>query len=306
MYDCVIVGGGPAGLSAALMLGRARRSTLVLDAGEPRNRASRALHGFLTRDGMGPAEFLAFARSELECYDTVALRSARVDAVEPFTGGFRVQLAGGSTAEARTLVLATGVVDHLPALPGLDQCYGISAHHCPYCDGWEHRDRPLVVHGQGETAADYSLRLLRWSSSITLCSNGPAELEAETAATLARHGIDVREERIRQLDVVDGKLQRVVLSEGEPVEAEALFLCLGHELRSDIAAALGVTLMDSGVADAARTGATNVDGVYAIGDASRDPQFVVTAAAEGAAAAVAINERLSRASLDGGRSPHPG
>jgi thioredoxin reductase len=306
MYDCVIVGGGPAGLSAALMLGRARRTTLVLDAGEPRNAASRALHGFLTRDGISPAAFAALARSELERYDTVALRSARVDAVEPIADGFRVQLAGGPAAEARTLVLATGVVDGLPALPGLDQCYGISAHHCPYCDGWEHRDMPLVVHGHGDTAADYSLRLLRWSGSITLCTNGPAGLGRESAATLARHGIGVREERIRQLDVVGGKLQRVVLEEGEPVEAGALFLCLGHELRSDIAAALGVALLESGVADSTRAGATNVDGVYAVGDASRDPQFVVTAAAEGTAAAVAINERLTRAALDGGRSPHPG
>lgn len=305
MYDCVIVGGGPAGLSAALMLGRARRMTLLLDAGEPRNGASHALHGYLTRDGIDPAEFLVLARSELERYDTVTLRSARVDSIEPMADGFKVQLDGGPAAEARTLVLATGVVDNLPVLPGLDQCYGISAHHCPYCDGWEHRDTPLVVHGQGDAAADYCLRLLRWSASITLCTNGPAGLGTEAAAALTRHGIVLREERIRQLEAVSGRLRRVVLDQGGPVEAEALFLCLGHELRSDLAAALGVTLMDSGVANAARTGATNVDGVYAIGDASRDPQFVTTAAAEGVAAAVAINERLTRAALDGGSSPHP-
>lgn len=306
MYDCVIVGGGPAGLSAALMLGRARRRTLVLDAGEPRNAASHALHGFLTRDGSSPAEFLAIARRELERYETVTLRNARVEAAAPIADGFRVQLAGGPAVEAHTLVLATGVVDDLPALPGLDQCYGISAHHCPYCDGWEHRDQPIAVHGHGDAVADYCLRLLRWSATITLCSNGPAGLGPEATASLARHGIGVREERIRQLDVGDGRLRRVVLDGGEPVEAEALFLCLGHELRSDIAAALGVALMESGVADSTRAGATNIDGVYAIGDASRDPQFVVTAAAEGVAAAVAINERLTRAALDGGRSPHPG
>ena len=306
MYDCVIVGGGPAGLSAALMLGRARRNTLVLDAGAPRNAASHALHGFLTRDGISPAEFLAVARRELERYETVTLRNARVESVDPIEGGFRVQLTGGPAIEAQTVVLATGVVDDLPALPGLEDCYGTSAHHCPYCDGWEHRDKPIAVHGHGDTAADYALRLLRWSATITLCSNGPARLGPESAAALTRHGIVVREEEIRRLDVVGGRLQRVVLDQGDPVEAEALFLCLGHELRSDILAALGVTLMESGVADAARSGATNVDGVFAIGDASRDPQFVVTAAAEGAAAAVAINERLTRAALDGGRSPHPG
>ncbi len=304
MHDCVIIGGGPGGLSAALMLGRARRLTLVLDAGEPRNAASHAVHGFLTRDGFSPAELLEVARRELDPYETVTLRSARAEAVEKINGGFRVQVGGGPSVEARTLVLATGVVDKLPDIPGLGDCYGISAHHCPYCDAWEHRDRPLAVLGQGDTAADYSLRLLRWSPFVTLCTNGPAGLGTESAAQLARYRIEVREEPVVQLDVARGQLQRVVLERSEAVEAEALFLCLGHEQRSDLVASLGVELMKSGVVDSSRAGATNVDGVYAVGDASRDPQFVVTAAAEGAAAAVAINKRLTLEALEAGRSPH--
>lgn len=304
MHDCVIIGGGPGGLSAALMLGRARRLTLVLDEGRPRNAASHALHGFLTRDGISPAEFLDHARRELELYETVTFRSACADTVETIDGGFRVQVAGGPAVEARTLVLATGVRDKLPDIAGLQDCYGISAHHCPYCDGWEHRDRPLAVLGQGDGAADYCCMLLRWSPSITLCTNGPSELSAEAAAQLARYDIAVREERVLQLDVVQGQLRRVVLDRSEALEAEALFLCLGHEQRSDLVAALGVELMKGGVVDSSRAGATNVDGVYAVGDASRDPQFVITAAAEGAAAAVSINKRLTLEALEAGQSPH--
>lgn len=304
MHDCVIIGGGPGGLGAALMLGRARRLTLVLDTGQPRNAASHGLHGFLTRDGISPAEFLELARGELERYETVTLRNACAEAVEPIDGGFRVQVAGGPAVEARTLVLATGVVDKLPDIAGLEECYGISAHHCPYCDGWEHRDRPLAVLGQGDTAADYCLMLLRWSPSVTLCTNGPSGIGPEASAQLARHNIAVREARVLELDVVEGQLQRVILEGSAALEVEALFLCLGHEQRSDLVAALGVELMKGGVVDSTRAGATNVDGVYAVGDASRDPQFVVTAAAEGAAAAVSINKRLTLEALKAGRSPH--
>lgn len=304
MHDTVIIGGGPGGLSAALMLGRARRLVLVLDAGEPRNAASHGVHGFLTRDGIRPAEFLELARSELEQYETVSLRNARAEAVDRIEGGFRVRIAGGPAVEARTLVLATGVVDDLPELPGLSDCYGTSAHHCPYCDAWEHRDRPLAVLGQGDAGADYCLKLLRWSPLVTLCTNGPAGLSADSAARLARYGIEVREERVLGLDVREGRLQRMTLERSEAVAADALFLCLGQEQRSDLVAALGVELMKGGMIDSTRAGATNVDGVYAVGDASRDPQFVITAAAEGAAAAVAINKRLTLEALEAGRSPH--
>jgi thioredoxin reductase len=146
--------------------------------------------------------------------------------------------------------------------------------------------------------------LLRWSPSVTLCTDGPPELSSESAAQLARHRVHVREERVARLDVVQGQLRRVVLEGSDAVEAEALFLCLGHEQRSDLVAALGVELMKGGVVDSSRAGATNIDGVYAVGDASRDPQFVITAAAEGAAAAVSINKRLTLEALKTGRSPH--
>jgi thioredoxin reductase len=147
-YDAVIVGGGPAGLSCALLLGRSCRTVLVCDSGEYRNAASHAMHGYLTRDGVDPREFLALAREELKQY-RVEYRACAVKDVETAGDGFRVRLADGSDAEGRKLVLATGVADVIPPIEGMDQFYGRSVHHCPYCDGWEHRDQPIAIYGRG-------------------------------------------------------------------------------------------------------------------------------------------------------------
>ena len=149
-YDVIVVGAGPAGLSAALMLGRCRRSVVVFDNSKPRNAASRALHGYLTRDGIAPADFLQLARGELAQYDSVEIRSEEVTAAECRPGdGFVVTVASGGTLRARKLLLATGVVDNLPDIPGFREMYGRSVFHCPYCDGWELCDRPLAVYGRG-------------------------------------------------------------------------------------------------------------------------------------------------------------
>ena len=148
-YDVIIVGAGPAGLSAALILGRARRRVLVCDSGNPRNAASHALHGYLTRDGISPREFLAFGRRELEPYETVSLRHiAAIDAACEQNGRFRVTLADGTVTHARKLLVATGVCDNLPDIPGFAECYGRSVFHCPYCDGWENRDQPIAIYGK--------------------------------------------------------------------------------------------------------------------------------------------------------------
>src|SRR5262245_30346197 len=150
MYDVIIVGAGPAGLSAALMLGRSRRRVLVCDTGHPRNAAARAMHGFLTRDGMPPLEFLAIAREQLRQYDTVELRGVEVvEAACHPDASFHVALADGARHTSRKLLIATGVVDNVPEIPGFRELYGRSVFHCPYCDGWEVRDQPLAIYGRG-------------------------------------------------------------------------------------------------------------------------------------------------------------
>src|SRR5215471_3565198 len=160
MYDVIIVGAGPAGLSAALMLGRSRRRVLVCDTGRPRNAASHAMHGYLTRDGIPPLEFLAIGRAQLRQYDTVEIRDVEVVAAECRPDGrFHVTIADELMLESRKLLIATGVVDNLPAIPGFRELYGRGVFHCPYCDGWEVRDEPLAIHGRGARGLGLSLEL---------------------------------------------------------------------------------------------------------------------------------------------------
>src|SRR5512138_1368749 len=174
-YDAIIVGGGPAGLSAALILGRCRRRVLVCDAGRPRNAASRELHGFLTRDGVRPSELLAIGRRQLVKYG-VEFVTGEVEDARRSRDGFDVRIAGGRPVFGRKLLFATGVVDRLPAVDGFRRLYGERIFHCPYCDGWEVSDRPLAVYGQGLSGMGLSLSLRTWSHDVTLVTDGPARL----------------------------------------------------------------------------------------------------------------------------------
>lgn len=296
MYDVIIVGAGPAGLSAALMLGRSRRHVLVCDTGKPRNAASRAMHGFLTRDGIDPHEFLRTAREQMRRYDCVEIRDIAVTAAECRESRFQVTLADGSTLASRKLLIATGVVDNLPDIPGFQQLYGRSVFHCPYCDGWEVRDRPLAIYGRGARGLGLSLELTGWSRDLVLCTDGPPEIEAEDMARLDRHGIRVRRERIIRLDGAE-RLERIVFRSGEPLERHALFFTTGQTQQSELAVSLGCVLNEKGTVRTGKYEATHLRGLFVAGDASRAVQWVVVAAAEGAEAAFAINTDLLQEDL---------
>ncbi|HXW03649.1 MAG TPA: NAD(P)/FAD-dependent oxidoreductase [Vicinamibacterales bacterium] len=298
MYDVVIVGAGPAGLSAALMLGRCRRSVLVCDTGRPRNAASRALHGFLTRDGIPPADLLALARAELTRYGSVELRSVEVtDATCEEDGRFRVTLATGDHVRSRKLLLATGVVDRLPPISGFADLYGRSVFHCPYCDGWEVRDAPLAVYGRGARGLGLSLELLAWSRDVVLCTDGASEIEKDGRARLTRHGIPIREAAVARLEGEDGVLRHIVFEDGERLARRALFFTTGQYQRSDLSDRLGCEFNDKGTVRTGKYETTHVPGLFVAGDASRAVQWVVVAAAEGAEAAFAINSDLLREDL---------
>jgi thioredoxin reductase len=292
IYDVVIVGGGPAGLSAALILGRCRRRVLVCDAGRPRNDAARALHGFLTRDGTGPLELRRLAREQLRPYDTVELRDVEVVAAACVEGGFEVTLIGGERHRSRKLLLATGVRDNVPAIEGLAPLYGRSVFHCPYCDGWEVRDAPIAIYGRGERGVGLALELTVWSRDLVLCTDGPADIEAPQRARLARHGVAVREERIASLDGADGRLERVVFETGDTLPRRALFFTTGQSQRSHLTMALGCQFNEKGTVRTGPYETTTTPGLFVAGDASRAVQWAIVAAAEGAEAAFAINTDL--------------
>lgn len=290
-YDVVIVGGGPAGLSAALVLGRCRHRVLICDSGQYRNAVAHAMHGFLSRDGFPPAELLRVGREQLQPYGVVILETEITDARKRETG-FELTTAQGEILGARKLLLATGITDNLPEVAGFSQLYGISAFHCPYCDGWENRDKRIVAYGRGPEVAEFALTLRPYTSDLILCTDGPCELPEPERARLTRNGIPLIEKNVARLEGQDGQLTRIVFGDGEAIDRDALFFHLGQQQRSLLTARLGCKVSNEEGVQADDMTATNVPGLFIAGDATKDVQQVIVAAAEGTKAAFEINSEL--------------
>ncbi len=249
------------------------------------------MHGYLSRDGLRPSAFLGIGRRELAAYG-VEIRGEEVLDVTPRgEDGFQVVLARGRTAAAKKLLLANGVVDHIPALSGIEPLYGRSVHHCPYCDAWEWRDRRLAVYGRGRGGVDLAHTLLTWSRDIVLLTDRGRVTPAE-AAELEHRGVRVVPNRILRLEGNGGMLRSVVFQNREPLPRDALFFSTGNRQSCSVAVRLGCRTTPKDAVWTNRYAGTNVPGVYAAGDAAWEVQFVIVAAAEGAKAAVAINREL--------------
>jgi thioredoxin reductase len=266
MDDAIIVGGGPAGLAAALTLGRGRRRVLLLDAGEGRNAPADAVHNLLAHDGTPPEELRRIGRGQLARYGSVRFREARVDRAQALAGGgFRLELAGGEGVEARRLLLATGLVDELPAIDGLAALWGRSAFHCPYCHGYEVSGRRLAVLGAGPERMRLALQLTRFSDDLVLCTHGQP-LQRDLAELLAANGVPVADEPVRRFEGGDGRLERIVLEGGAPLDRDAVFIPTSLRQRSELAAWLGCALLPDGCVEVDEFARTSVPGVYAAGD----------------------------------------
>lgn len=292
MYDVLIVGAGPAGLNAALILGRSRRRVLVCDSGHPRNAPSRGVNGFLSRDGVDPHELRRIGREQLAQYDGVELRDGEVGDVQGRDGRFAAVLGDGTRVEARKVLLATGLELDFPKVEGLVELYGKGVYDCPYCDGWDHRDQPIAVYGPGQRGYGFAIELLGWSRDLVLLSGGPADLDDAHRRKLDRHGIRLIEDNVAAVEGGADGLERIRFADGGTIERRALFFCPDDRHISALVERLGCELMESGVADASAYGKTNVPGAYIAGDASRRVHFAIVAAAEGAMAGFALNTEL--------------
>src|SRR5579884_1104221 len=246
-FDAIVVGGGPAGLSAALVLGRCRRRVLVCDAGHPRNEASGGVHGFFTRDCEKPEELRRIGREQLAPY-AVEFRSVGVKSISRDGRGFEVKLAKGGKVRGRKVLIATGVRDVVPDIPGFREMFGKSVHHCPYCDGWEWRDQPVGVYARRQKGFGLALSLrTAWTGDVAIFSDGGAGLSSVQRAELKRFDIAVYESRVLRLEGKDGMLARVVLADGSSVERRAIFLNTGFTQQCGLAKDLGCIFTDKGV-----------------------------------------------------------
>ena len=266
MHDAIIVGGGPAGLAAALTLGRSHRRVLLLDAGQGRNAPASAVHNLLAHEGTPPEELRRIGRDQLTRYPGVELRQATVDGAHALADeGFRLQLGGGERVEARRLLLATGLADELPAIDGLAPLWGRSAFHCPYCHGFEVSGRRLAVLGAGPERVRLALQLTRFTNDLVLCTDGEP-LDPKLAELLAANGVRVLRQPVARFEGGDGRLERIVLKSGEPLDRDAVFIATVLHQRSDLAGRLGCAMLPDGCVEVDEFAGTSVARVYAAGD----------------------------------------
>jgi thioredoxin reductase len=293
-YDVVIVGGGAAGLSAALVLGRARRRVAVVDAGAPRNAPAAHMQGFLSRDGMPPADLLAVARVEVRGYG-VELIEDRVVGIEP---GFRVRLGGGEVRDARRILVATGVRDELPDIPGVRERWGRDLLHCPYCHGWEVRDQPVGVLGTRPDAVQHVLLVRQWSDDAILFTH-TMDVRPDDLTQLQARGVRLMPGEVVRLVVEDDRLTGVGLADGRVVPRTALFIRPMNVPHADgLLAGLGCELDAEGFPLVDASGRTSAPGAWAAGNVV-DPRLqVIAAAGSGSIAAIAINADLVREDVE--------
>ena len=291
-WDVIIVGAGPAGSAAAMVLARMRRSVLILDGGEPRNKRSHGMHNYLSRDGMLPTAFLKTAHGELDHYKVDHIATRAIAARKDAAGHFVVTDAEATTYHCKRLLLATGVTDNIPDVKGMRELWGCGVFHCPYCDGFELCDKSIGLYAQRINGFGMALSLLHLTKKVTLFTDGAGYLKKSQIAILNSQGIGVIHTRIDELHCDDNKLTCVGLRNGAQIPCDAVFVNHGHKVNNDLLLQLGARCTLKGAAVTNRKQQCSIPGLYVAGDAAIDIHFVAVAAAEGTKAAVAIHDDL--------------
>jgi thioredoxin reductase len=294
IWDVIIVGGGPAGCNAAMVLTRVKRKVLIIDEGKQRNLKSHGMHNYLTRDGVLPTDYLDMAHKEMATYNINIVKDRAVKVTQLADKGFSIKTEKGQYL-CRRLLLATGVTDNIPDVPGMQELWGCCVYHCPFCDGWECRDKVIGLYAGKMNGYGMAVSLNHLAKEVILFTDGSRYLRPQQKAHLAALHVRVVSGRVKRLVYENEKMTCIELQNGESVGCEAVFVNSGHKVNSSLLEQLDCRRTKLGAAYTTRHQETDVKGVYVAGDASFDMHFVIVAAAEGAKAAVAIHNDLLKA-----------
>ena len=293
ILDCAVIGGGPAGLNAALVLGRSRRKTILFDDNKPRNAVTSESHGFITRDGIHPQEFKRVAQEELSRYPDVRIEKQRVHRINKENTLFQVETENGEVYSAKKIILATGFKEVLPNIPRVKEFYGKSLFSCPFCDGWELRDRPLAVIANDQRALHMVKLVSNWTNDLIIFTDGNNILSLEEQELLKSYGISINEKKIATFIGEDGMLKQIQLEDGTSVLREGGFITAEWKQAASFDSTLKYTINEQGGIATDNWQRTNTEGVFACGDTRiAGPSQLIIAAGEGCMAAMAVNAAL--------------
>ena len=296
LYDCAIIGGGPAGLNAALVLGRARRNVILFDNDNPRNAVTQESHGFITRDGVKPNEFRQIAHKEIGRYPSVKYSKRQVTSVIKNEPSFGLVTSKNEQYQSKTIIISTGLKDVLPSIDNISDYYGRSLFSCPYCDGWELRDKPLVVIiCEPIQGFHFTQTIYNWSKDLIVCTNGEAFQNSAQKDLLQNKGIKIIENKIKNFVGKNGQMEQIIFENGETALRKGGFVQPQWIQSSDFGKQLGCESNSLGGIAIDSFGRTNLQGIYAAGDASVIiPAQLIIAAAEGSRAAIGVNTDLTQ------------
>lgn len=291
-YEIIVIGGSYAGLSAAMTLGRSLRRVLIIDSGMPCNRQTPHSHNFITQDGAAPAEIAAKAREQVLNYPTISWLSGTAVKASKETDGFTVETQNGENFQAKKILFATGIVDIMPEIEGFQECWGISVLHCPYCHGYEVRNRRLGVFANGESALEFCRHLYNWSNKLTLFTNGPSQISETDLEHLRALHITINEHPIQKIRHSSGKLTEMELTDGSAVSLDALFAKVDFRQHCDLPRHLGCSYTEHDFLITDDFQRTTIPGIYAAGDCATYFRSVAAAVAAGNKAGAIINREL--------------
>jgi len=291
-FDVIIIGGSYAGLSAGMALGRSLRNTLIIDDGKPCNIQTPQSHNFLTHDGTTPAEISSVAKEQVLKYDTIQFYDGLVTGIIKDAGRFEVETKHGENFSARKIILATGIKDIKPDIPGFEECWGISVLHCPYCHGYEVRDEVTGVLATGDVAYEFTKLIHHWTKKLTLFTNGPSEMTAEQQQKFREKNITIVEDRIKAIHHENGYIQELIFKNGKKVPLKALYSKINIEQNLDVSGIIACELAEHGVVKIDSAHKTSVDGIFACGDSVTLMRSVATAIAHGNMTGAIVNKEL--------------